>query len=840
MNLWTMTMAAWVVGVAFQLQQSTLTALPWARAACVLALMMVLASVWFGCRHNKQRRAAWPLLWAACALLAWGSTTWRAHVVLQQTLPPSWQDQDLLLEGRVLGMPTLRGNSLGFDVAVQSLTLEGASLPQAMPQRVALYWRVDHEGPQQVQAGQVWRWTVRLQPPQRTGNPGGFDAALWLLDKGVRATGSVRTKKGQQAQLLQSPSHWWSAGAVDRLRQSIREAIQRQVSDARQAGVLAGLTIGDQSAIDREDWDVFRKTSVAHLISISGLHIAMVGWLGSALLAWLWRRSPRLMHVWPAPVVQLVGGLLVATAYALLAGWGVPAQRTVCMMAVWALSRIDGRPWPWPPVWLAAAMVVTVMDPWALCQASFWLSFVAVGVLMSSGTTAAVFRPGDDSLSGRAVRMGRSMVHTQWLTTLSLTPLAAVFFQQVSVVGFVANLLAIPVFTGVITPLALGGVVWPKLWSAAAWCVDMIVKALAWMAHWPWASTHVPMLPTGLSMLVVLAAGTLVLPVPWRWRLVGLPALLLLPLLPAQWSLVPPPLPGHFSVVAADVGQGTSVLVRTARHAMVFDAGPKIGDQSDAGQRVVVPLLVALGVTQLDELIISHRDADHVGGAASVVREVPVKLLRSSLEDEHPLRQTMADGEPLRHLRCEAGQHWQWDGVDFTVVHPRAEDYARRADLPPNALSCAVRIQAKRLPGREAASVFLAGDIEAQQEADVVARAQSSDNDDAGAESLHSTVLIVPHHGSKTSSTDAFLKALRPTQAVIQVGRRNGYGHPSPDVLARYDEMAVARVATPVCGAFLWNSSEPPLAQPQVLKLDPAQHLRVGECWRQKSRHYWD
>ena len=837
MSLWTMAMAAWVAGVALQLQQSSLAALAWAQGACALAVLMVLVSVWLRRSKPAQRRAVWPFVWLACALLAWGSTTWRAHALMQQTLPASWQDQDLLLEGQVLGLPTQRGGSLGFDVAVQSLARQGQTLGQGMPRRVMLYWRMGDALPQ-VQAGQVWRWTVRLQPPVPTGNPGGFDAALWLLDKGVRATGSVRTKQGQTPQLLQSPSHWWSAGAVDRLRQAIRESIQRQVPDARLAGVLAGLTIGDQSAIDREDWDVFRKTSIAHLISISGLHIAMVGWMGSMLLARLWRRSPWLMHRWPAPVVQLASGVLVATAYSLLAGWGVPAQRTVCMMAVWALLRIGGRPWPWPPVWLAAAVVVTLMDPWAFCQAGFWLSFVAVGVLMSSGTVLESAMPGGQSWRARASTMVRSMVQTQWLTTLSLTPLAAVFFQQVSVVGFAANLLAIPVFTVLITPLALGGVVWPALWSVAAWLVSMTVKVLAWMAHWSWASAHVPMLPTGLSVLVVLAAAALVLPVPWRWRLAGLPALLLLLFLPGQWSLVPPPVPGQFSVVAADVGQGTSVLVRTARHALVFDAGPKVGDQSDAGQRVVVPLLVALGVTQLDELIISHRDADHVGGAASVVREVPVKLLRSSLEDEHPLRQAMVDGEPLRHRRCEAGQHWQWDGVDFTVLHPRAEDYERRADLSPNALSCAVRIQAKALPGREAASVLLAGDIETQEEADVVARARSSGDESAA--SLRSTVLVVPHHGSKTSSTETFLQAVRPMQAVIQVGRRNGYGHPSPEVVARYDELGLSRVATPACGAFLWSSSEAPLAQPQALKLDTAQHLRLGECWRQRSRHYWD
>ena len=244
-------MAAWVAGLVWHLQQSSLTALAWAQGACALAALMVLVSVWLWRSKPAHQPAAWPLVWLACALLAWGSTTWRAHALMLQTLPASWQDQDLLLEGQVIGLPTLRGGSLGFDVAVQSLALQGQTLGQGMPRRVVLYWRMGDAVPQ-VQAGQVWRWTVRLQAPVPTGNPGGFDAALWLLDKGVRATGSVRTRKGESPKLLQSPSHWWSAGAVDRLRQTIREAIQHQVPDARQAGVLAGLIIGDQSAIDLE------------------------------------------------------------------------------------------------------------------------------------------------------------------------------------------------------------------------------------------------------------------------------------------------------------------------------------------------------------------------------------------------------------------------------------------------------------------------------------------------------------------------------------------------------------------------------------------------------------
>jgi competence protein ComEC len=202
------------------------------------------------------------------------------------------------------------------------------------------------------------------------------------------------------------------------------------------------------------------------------------------------------------------------------------------------------------------------------------------------------------------------------------------------------------------------------------------------------------------------------------------------------------------------------------------------------------------------------------------------------------LRQTPVNGQALRHLRCEAGQRWQWDGVDFTVLHPTARDYERRDQLSPNALSCAVRVQAKALQGREPASVFLAGDIETRQEFDVLARAESSE---AGLTSLQSTVLVVPHHGSKTSSTAPFLQAVNPTQAVIQVGRRNGYGHPSPQVVARYDELGIARVATPACGAFLWNSGEARLASPpEELALDPRQRLLLGQCWRQQATHYWE
>ncbi|MDE2400337.1 MAG: DNA internalization-related competence protein ComEC/Rec2 [Burkholderiales bacterium] len=862
MTLWAMAMLAWLAGVAVQLQQTSVSPVKWAQAACLLAVLAGVLAIWAWARRPGRpgRHVARMGCWVACALLAWGSTSWRAHEKASQVLPSAWQDQDVMVVGEVLGLPEPRGQALGFDVAVRQYEFQGRIWPvsqssvggRPLPDRVSLYWapvgddgqapgRSDGPGPlKQVQAGQVWRLPVRLQSPIRAGNPGSFDAALWLFDRGVRATGSVRPKVAEP-RLLAQPKGWWSAGCVDRARQLIRAAIGRQVSDPRLAGVLAGLTVGDQAAIDHDDWDVFRKTGVAHLVSISGLHIAMVGWMAGGALSWGWRRSERLMHRWPAPTVQLIGGVVAAALYSLLAGWGVPAQRTVGMMALWAALRLSGRRWPWPLVWLLSAVVVTLMDPWALYQAGFWLSFVAVGVLMSSGPAGP--SRGQDAAHWHWRVWGKitAAVRTQWLATVSLTPLAAVFFHQVSVVGFVANLFAIPIFTLLITPLTLAGAAWSPVWSVAAWVLAQSIQVLSWMAAWPWSVAPVAALPSWVSVVSVAAAGAVALPVPWRWRLIGVPMVLPLVCLPTAWHLQPPPAPGQFILVAPDVGQGTAVLVRTAHHALLFDAGPKVGERSDAGQRVLLPMLASLGVTHLDELLISHRDTDHVGGAASVVDAVPVMQLRSSLEDEHRLRQKAPGGLVLRHVRCETGQRWQWDGVVFDVLNPSAEDYERRDDLSSNALSCVLRIQAQARSGHEAGSALLAADMEAAQEAATLDRAQSVVT---GPALLRSTVLVAPHHGSKTSSSEGFLLAVQPVQTVIQVGRRNRYGHPSPEVMARYDGLSLARVATPACGAFLWNSAEVlPVSRPtptSTMAGDVTQHLRLGECWRQRAGHYWD
>ena len=525
-------------------------------------------------------------------------------------------------------------------------------------------------------------------------------------------------------------------------------------------------------------------------MSISGLHITLFAWLAALAVRALWRRSPRLCLAAPAQSVALAAGVLLAAGYALFSGWGVPAQRTVLMLGAVAWLQLSGRRWPWPQVWLLACAAVVAADPWALAQAGFWLSFVAVGVLFATNSVAAGARG-----SGAGGHF-RALLREQWVVTLALTPLGVLLFGQVSLVGFAANLVAIPWVTLVVTPLALGGVLWAPLWSLAALALQPLAALLQWLAQWPWAVVFVPAAPLWAGVAAVAGGALLATRLPWRLRLLALP--LLWPLLAWQPAR---PAAGQFDLLAADIGQGNAVLVRTATHTLLYDAGPRFSRESDAGHRVLVPLLRALG-ERVDVLMLSHRDSDHTGGAPAVLAQQPQALLTGSIEADNAL-QALRPVSP-----CLAGQRWTWDGVTFDVLHPQDGDaaHARR----PNALSCVLRVAAA---GDGAPVALLAGDIEAPQEQALLARGAP----------LAADLLLVPHHGSKTSSTAAFLDAVKPRTALVQAGYRNRFGHPAPEVAQRYRDRGIRVVESARCGAATWSSAQP---------------AEVG-CERDTAQHYW-
>jgi len=390
------------------------------------------------------------------------------------------------------------------------------------------------------------------------------------------------------------------------------------------------------------------------------------------------------------------------------------------------------------------------------------------------------------------------MFREQWVITVALTPLTLLLFGQVSVVGLVANAVAIPWVTLVVTPLAMLGAVVPLLWDGAALALQGLLAYLQWLASWPWAQVAVARPPIWVGGGGVLGGALLVAPVPWSLRALGLP--LLIPVL--LWQAPRPP-EGYFELLAADIGQGNAVLVRTQHHAMLFDAGPRFSLESDAGHRVLVPLLQALDV-RLDTVVLSHRDMDHVGGAPAVLAMQPQAELLSSIEASNSL-QTLRPA-----TRCIAGQQWEWDGVHFAVIHPPAADYDKA--LKPNAMSCVLRIS----NGRRTA--LLTGDIEQPQEARLVA--------EASIQPIKADILLAPHHGSNTSSSAEFLDTVAPSIAIVQSGYRNRFGHPTPRVVARYAERHIAVVDSPHCGAFTWQSWSESRAQ-------------TGACTRQDGQRYW-
>ncbi|WP_295984652.1 DNA internalization-related competence protein ComEC/Rec2 [uncultured Variovorax sp.] len=767
-----------LLGAALQMQQPALWP-AWVYAGVLCAG----AGMWW---RLPPGRGLVSIALICGAMAGSGLAGWRAVAYAQGALAPGLEGRDLRVTGLVAEMPQRSDAGTRFTLDVESAQWAGADADMpgwpAVPDRIALGWYAEGSGlwsraagavadVAPLHAGERWSLTVRLKAPHGNRNPHGFDGELWMWEQGLHASGHVRSGARDEAP-VRVGSTW--RHPVERAREAVRDAIFERVSDRARAGVIAALVTGDQNAIDRAGWDVFRATGVAHLMSISGLHVTMFAWLAAHAVGLLWRRSAWLMLRLPAQQAALVGGVVLAALYALFSGWGVPSQRTVWMLATVALLRLTGRRWPWPNVWLLTAAVVVAIDPWALMQAGFWLSFVAVGVLFA--TDAGM--PGEHK-TGAAARLLR-FFREQWTITLAITPLSLLLFQQVSLIGLVANAVAIPWVTLVVTPLAMLGVAMTPLWDAAAWAVHVLALLLQWLAGLPHATLSMAAPPLWMAVCGVAGGALLAMRLPWSLRSLGVP--LLLPVL--LWQ-APRPAVGEFELLAADIGQGNAVLVRTAKHSLLYDAGPRYSLESDAGHRVLVPLLRAYG-ERLDTLMVSHRDTDHIGGASAVLAMQPGAELLSSIEATHPLQALRAA------RRCEAGQSWSWDGVRFEVLHPFESDYLSFGK--PNAVSCVLRIDNGR------ASALLAGDIERLQEAALVVRTPRL---------LSADVLLAPHHGSKTSSGDAFLDQVRPRITLVQAGYRNRFGHPAPEVVARHLDRGARVVENTRCGAAHWSSLSP-------------------------------
>ncbi len=764
------------LGVWLLQQQAELPELryAWALLAIVPASLLLRA-------HARVWRCIGAASIAVLALFAgfmWAAAA--AHLRLADALPAEWEARDIELVGVVASLPQFSERSVRFE-----LDVEGVSTPAArVPSRIVLSWWGRALSPPEVHAGERWRFTVRLKRPHGTSNPHGFDYEAWLLERGIRATGYVRPRGAERVTpMVHRPSYW-----VEAVRERLRTRILTALADRPYAGIIAALAIGDQRAIPADQWQTFTRTGVNHLMSISGLHVTMVAGLAYALVLALWRRSQRLTLALPASKAAAAAGLAAALFYTLLAGFAVPAQRTLYMVCVVAVALWIGMATSVSVVLAVALLIVLILDPWAVNSAGFWLSF---------GAVAAIFLV----TVNRIARSGwfSGWLRTQTAVTIALLPLLLALFQQVSLISPAANAFAIPLVSLVVAPLALLGMIFPidAVLHLAHFAMACCMYLLEWMSALPNAvwEQHAP--PAWAIVVGVVGALWLMLPrgVPARW----LGAVACLPLF---FALPPSPQWGELRLAVLDVGQGLAIVARTAGHALLYDTGPAFGPAADSGNRIIAPYLRAIGVKRLDGMIVSHDDIDHTGGAVSVLQAVPVDWLSTSLPEMDPLP-LFAD----QAFRCRAGQSWQWDGVSFEMLYPDLTSYEIR--MKDNDRSCVLKITAA---GR---NVLITGDIERRAEEALLASGLP----------VASDVLIAPHQGSNTSSTPPFVSAVSPESVIFPVGYRNRFGHPHAAVVERYRALGSTLYRTDTDGAVL-------------VAISAERGIELGR-YRAMHRRYW-
>lgn len=689
-------------------------------------------------------------LWIAWAMLLgvlWASVygDWR----LSETLAVNLQGQDIKLQGYILSLPEHQDNRLSFDFVV-------TKAQPGIPVKLHLNW---YNPKVELRAGQAWEMSVRLKRPHGRSNPGGFDYEAWLFANHVGATGYVRTNS--EPQPLSTAFNLQRTIAV--CRQAISDHLDKALPDSKQLGVIKALTIGSQDLISQQQWALFRQTGIVHLMVISGSHISLIAGLVFLLVRRFWIRWGSL-QISPQNVAALLAWF-AALFYAGLSGFSIPTQRAMLMLSValWAIVR--QRHTAAMPILALALLVVVLVDPLAVISAGFWLSFVAVALLIfiSSG------RLGHTTYWREAFKLHFAMA-------VGLAPLLIVFFQQVSLIAPFANWLAVPLVGFLVTPLALLGtataLLSDKLAGWLLWPVDGLLQVQEWflqqMALWPAINLNCSQPPWYSLLLAVVGIMLLLAPrgIPGRY----LSPFLLLPVLFVQ---VDKPKAGEIWLTLLDVGQGLATVVQTEHHTLVFDTGAKYSEQSDMGESVLLPFLRYQNINALDKLMISHGDIDHSGGAASLLAALPIDGVYSSVAPwaEHDHGQY-----------CQAGQGWIWDGVEFTVLAPMAGQTESENDR-----SCVLKITGVKQ------SFLLTGDIEADAENLLVERY---------GETLRSTVLIAPHHGSKTSSSYPFLQQVRPAWVLIPAGYLNRFGFPHAQVMQRYQRMNTQTLITGLHGAI--------------------------------------
>ena len=668
----------------------------------------------------------------------------RAQIILTDHLEKDIEGQTVFAVGRVISVPALNKDRTKFDFNINKLTdSEGNS--RINPGKVRLNW---YHYDVTVTPGQIWQLSIRLKRPHGFMNPGGFDYEGWLFQHRIRATGYV----------INSPDNRYTGKTrgqyINRIRYFLRHEIRSYFGENSYAGLVIALGIGDRSYITPDQRNILNRTGTRHLLAISGLHIGLIAGLVFFLARISWSLIGLSVFA-PATRFASIAATIAAFIYAMLAGLSIPTQRSLIMVTVIMLAVLVNRRYSFSQIICIALLAVVIVDPFAVMAQGMWLSFIAI-IVIGYGMGCRI---DNRNLWWRWGRM-------QYVVAIGLAPVLLLMFKQVSLVGIPANLVAVPWVSLLVVPFVLAGAVligaFPTpggfLLDCAARAIGYLFVFIHWlsnleMAVWHQAPPSIWILPAGILAIIILLQPK---GMPARW--IGL-----LYLIPLIFPLKQRPNEKEYWLSLLDVGEGLSAVIHTRNHTLVYDTGARFSDTFNAGEAALIPYLRNMGVQRINLLVISHGDNDHIGGSTSLLRAYPDTSVLTSVPDE--FRNTVVN-------HCYEGQTWNWDGVEFRVLHP-ARDWD---NLKGNNLSCVLKVSA------ENGQILLSGDIEKPAEYRMV--------DDYGPY-LTVNALVVPHHGSKTSSTTRFIDAVSPDLALFSTGYRNRYNFPNEDIIDRYESRGI-------------------------------------------------
>lgn len=662
-----------------------------------------------------------------------------AHIITFWNLPTELEGKKLLVSGYVVAPPNKKPSGINFEFQTKTIGLDKSSA------KIKLSWYGNYLP---INVGDELQLEVRLKKPHGVLNPGGFDMEKYLLVHHIRATGYVVNSKSNQ--VLQPHPYRYP---ISRLRQFLIDKMEQVLGPDPLMPVIIAFVTGTEDKIIQEQWQVMRDSGTSYLVAIAGLHIGLVASITFIFIQFLWRLSRILPLVMPAKEAGIIVGLLMGFIYGAVSGFSVPTQRSLVMLVMFSLAVLLRRHTKSWNAWLWSLFFVLVINPLSILTIGFWLSFSSVAAIIYA--TSFRIQVGVVSPISKLWRL-------QLIVTLALLPLSLLFFQQFSLITLFANLLAMPSVCFVVVPMSLLGALCLLIFGdIGAWILVGAAKLLHLI--WWWLTFLVNTISVNWYhpiynwwILSATAIGVLILLTPR-----GLPTRSIGLLWFTPLFFYEPPAPSGNGIVwftLLDVGQGLASVVQTKNHVLLYDTGPRFF-ANDAGTSVIIPYLRQQGINTIDTMVISHGDSDHSGGAFSILKTLPVIDILTSVPEKF---------RPYFARSCLAGQHWQWDGVDFQILSP-----PKNGLLMGNNGSCVLKITT----GTK--SILLPGDIEHEAE-DLLVRTYTAD--------LKSTFLVAPHHGSATSSTMDLVKLISPQYVMFPVGYKNRFHFPNKKVMARYLE----------------------------------------------------